>query len=374
MIKELVAKHLEDVKELEAGTCFTLFLNPHDYELTEEGELTPVGQKLVEIINARIEAEIEDAEKQNFFKERFLSMFKDCLTSKKKYQTVAHFISEDFEGIYYHLPLQVEEQMFIGDHFLIEPLFYALLRKDRYVVVVLSEKNTRFLEGVGDTLLELQMKEIPRGFKDVVSEYELKTISTIPTSLLGEGDIQIIEKSIALQKESLFIKYVHKLAEALEPILEEYVLNAIVIGTNQQIKLFKENTELQDKVIAYLSGVYDFENAEDIAELVKGIIRQHKEQLEEKISFETEQAAFAGLLSRELPEIFQSLEEGNGKRLILNPDSKIESVEISEGTTYSNPYKSFYITDTLAYYAYQNKIPFFWTNKISEDALLIKEW
>ncbi len=374
MIKELVAKHLEEVKELEAGVCFTLYINPHDYELTDEGELSPVAEKLVEIINSKIEAEIQDEEKQNYFKERFLTMFKDCLASKKKYQTVAHFISEDFDGIYYHLPLEVEEQLFIGNQFIIEPLFYALLRKDRYVVVVLSEKNTRFLEGLNDILLEHQIKEIPRGFKDVVSEYELKTISNTPMALLGEGDIKIIEKSIALQKEALFIKYVHKLEEAMLPLLEEYMLEAIVIGTPQQIKLFKENTSIQDKVIAYLTGVYDFENAEDIAELVKGIVKQHREQLEEKIAFEIEQAEYAGLISEDLAQIYNDLEEGNGKRLILNPESKTESVEVEEGITYSNPHKGFYITDILAYNAYKQKIPFFWTNKISKEAVLIKEW
>jgi len=173
----------------------------------------------------------------------------------------------------------------------------------------------------------------------------------------------------------MFVKYLKKVEEIITPIVEENLLDLIVIGTEQQIKIFQENTELNDKIIAYITGVLDFSGSEEIAEVVQPVINNLKEKNKEQLKFDIDNAEYAGLISDSLEQIFEDLSMQNFTKLILNPELTINGYVENGTVVITNDPSDYNLIDVLAYEAYKKNCPFYWNKELlDKPAILIREW
>ncbi len=356
MITELLSRRLRRVREFEEGTCLTLFTKP-DYEWGEEGP-SEEAQKVLNEVYQAIEQHIPEEEKQQQYKEKITNMFQDCLASKKKYISVAHFLSNALE-IYFHVPLELPYKIVIDKRFYLEPVLFALNRTTHYIVVVLSDKNTRFFEGVNETLIEYQPRNAPKAFKDVVSEFDLKQILNPPDIPMSEEDRKMMERSIAIQLEGVLIKFLKKLDDSLCRILEREPLRMVVVGTEQQIRHYKEITRMRDRIAAFVMGLYEYAPAEEVAEFVLPVLQDALRAEEQMVHYELESADMAGMLEKDPEKIWQLLQEEKVQRLFLNKEATL-TAEVSDEQFSINGKGTFLATDWLALKASEQGCFFHW--------------
>jgi hypothetical protein len=80
---------------------------------------------------------------------------------------LAVFLGEGFVKVF-QLPYQVNEEVYLGDAFLIAPLLPAFTNKEEFYLLVLSKHDARFYQGNAFGLQRLQVEGLPNGMDDVV--------------------------------------------------------------------------------------------------------------------------------------------------------------------------------------------------------------
>jgi hypothetical protein len=101
----------------------------------------------------------------------FLAPLEELILNNQFWQNqrdgLAVFLSEDI-FIYYFLPFEFDDFLFIGQHFYVKPLLPFILGNGQFYVLALSQNDVRVFECSRTSVREIEMKNIPHSLAEAM--------------------------------------------------------------------------------------------------------------------------------------------------------------------------------------------------------------
>jgi hypothetical protein len=155
----------------------------------------------------------------------------------------------------YRVPVTVPEVATVGDRFVVGPLLRILKGDEHFLLLALSQRKLRLLEGSRDRVEEVVLPEVPSSLRDVVEPPDPRSDTmAYPTS--GRGGPAIFYGHGAADdefKRDEVERFMRQVADGLEGYLSGLDLPMVLVGLDQLVSIYRDvNTYqhvLEDAVI-----------------------------------------------------------------------------------------------------------------------------
>ncbi|MES2374274.1 MAG: hypothetical protein V4557_16975 [Bacteroidota bacterium] len=149
-------------------------------------------------------------------------------------KSIAIYVSPVFEKVLY-LDIAVEEKIIVDESFEIRDLVYSKKQLHKYLVLVLTGKESRIYLGS--------------------SENFVKIVSDTPV-IVNEDDRHGDQLDAAAHKEILMDKFLHHVDQSLDIILNAYHLPLFLLGTERIAGHFMKRTKHKPAIVDYIHGSF----------------------------------------------------------------------------------------------------------------------
>ena len=262
---------------------------------------TEMAHKL-KVASDRIENELE----KNFPEDQVkpvLKKFRQVISELKlepDKKTVAIFVSPLIQKVYY-LDQPIEEKIIIDDSFEVRDLIYSKKNINRYVLAILSGRETKvFLNNGGEFIpLALNVPDHVEAYRNDMNE---KTANF--------SDQQE-------QKEIVFDKFLRHTDNGLAAILQELGLPVFIMGTDKTIGHFKTITHNVKSVIAYIPGNYEETAFPELHKILEPYIAEWKIIKQLRLLKMVDEAMSQKKLAVGIKEVWKAASEKRGRLLVV---------------------------------------------------------
>lgn len=221
----------------------------------------------------------------------------DYTTFKK---SIAIYVSPVFEKVIY-LDIPVEEKIIIDESFEIRDLVYSKKEQQKYLVLLLSAKESRMFLGHGETLV--------------------KIVSNTPDALYALPDNppeKVSNFSAAPERRQMLKeKFLLHIDNALGIILRAYDLPLFVIGADDILGDFKAISKNRAAVIDYIRGHYTDAGVPELKKILAPHITAWKKVKEKNLLNRLEEAAGGKKLVTGIKDVWREAMRRNGRLLLV---------------------------------------------------------
>lgn len=307
---------LVDLKARNGETCISIIL-PTYTQGTEVRENSALVKKAV----VEVSTMLQENEKEKLLKKKL-----EQLTSEIDYkypsQGLGLFLSESTQKIFnFHFP--VKRLVDIGESFEIRDILFDVKESEPYGVLMLSRKEVRAYMGTGNKLAEVQEKSFPKKFHDSY-EYPRSALGSSKSFSLKGSEEKSVTKDNRMK--TFFISVDH--------VLDNYFgdeLPLIVIGSEENLALFRSLTKHARQIISYYPGNYDGAGPKKLAEIALEQLKgYHGYQAEQAIKGLENQISY-GLAISGLQAIWRVANVGNVLTLLVEKNFRKEAFRSVDG-------------------------------------------
>ncbi|MES2331466.1 MAG: hypothetical protein V4539_17815 [Bacteroidota bacterium] len=164
-------------------------------------------------------------------------------------KSIAIYVSPVFEKVLY-LDIAVEEKIIVDESFEIRDLVYSKKQLHKYLVLVLTGKESRIYLGS--------------------SENFVRIVSNTPVQV-NEDDRHGDQSDNASHKEILMDKFLHQVDQSLDIILNAYHLPLFLLGTEKIAGHFMKLTKHKAAIVDYIHGSF----GESTIGQLQGVLQPH---------------------------------------------------------------------------------------------------
>ena len=215
-------------------------------------------------------------------------------------KSIAIYVSPTFERILY-LDIPVEEKIIVDNSFSIRDLVYSKKQQQKYLVLMLSAKESRMFVG----------SEV--GFVRIVSnkpESAHAYVNDKPEPVANFSDM-------SSRREEMLDKFLAQVDSALNIILNAYHLPLFVLGTKRVIGHFKKLTNHGGSVIQYIHGNYEEATMPQLKKVLAPFVADWKKVLEKDVLNQLDNAANQKKLSIGIRDVWQDAMQHKGRLLVV---------------------------------------------------------
>jgi hypothetical protein len=162
-------------------------------------------------------------------------------------KSIAIYVSPVFEKVLY-LDILVEEKIIVDESFEIRDLVYSKKQLHKYLVLLLSGKESRMYIGNSGSFVRILSNT-----SESVNAY----INDVPEKVANFSDA-------VQRKEVMLDKFLHHIDNELDIILNAYQLPLFVMGTEKVTGHFNKLTRHKNAVLNYLHGNYEEATEEEL--------------------------------------------------------------------------------------------------------------
>lgn len=215
-------------------------------------------------------------------------------------KSIAIYISPLFEKILY-LEVPLEERVEVGDSFHIRDVIYARKQEQKYLVLLLSARESQILLGNNHSLIKIVADPIRHA-----SQY----VNDIPEKVGNFSDS-------TSRKEVLMDKFLHHIDKALDIILDNYPLPLFVMGTDRITGHFKQLTHHGKIAVAYIHGNYEEAGVEELMKVLQPYIADWKALKMRDLVNRLDEAKGNRRLATGMREVWQEAMSNKGQLLVV---------------------------------------------------------
>ncbi|OHB64486.1 MAG: hypothetical protein A2Y77_07280 [Planctomycetes bacterium RBG_13_62_9] len=193
---------------------------------------------------------------------------------------LALFLSPDLFR-HYRLPLQVQDEVVVTDHFSVKQLVPLFAEDGRFYVLTLSQKRVRLFEatrlGIRETPVPDMLKNIDE-FKqyDVVEEslqaHTMAMTQTARTNLVFHGQGNIADK--ATYKDDV-VRYLRAISRTLERYLGAGTAPLLLAGVEYELSFYRQVNSYHHLLDEGIAGNPDERNEKEIHEAAWHVVEPH---------------------------------------------------------------------------------------------------
>ncbi len=249
-------------------------------------------------------------------------------------KSIAIYVSPVFEKVLY-LDIAVKEKIIVDESFEIRDLVYSKKQLHKYLVLLLSGKESRMYLGNSATLVRI-VSNTPES----VAAY----VNDAPERVANFSDMQD-------RKEIVVDKFLHHIDNSLDIILNAYQLPLFVLGTEKIMGRFKSLSRHTGAIIDYVPGNYEEAGADQLIEILKPYIMDWKKVKQKDLLNQFEEAAGKKKLAVGMRDVWREAMRLKGRLLVVEKNYMYAAQRgSSEEVIYkvAEPYNRFsYIKDAV---------------------------
>lgn len=230
-------------------------------------------------------------------------------------KSIAFFISPVFEKVV-HLDIPVEEKMIIDESFEIRDLVYSNKQVSKYVLLMLSNKESRIFLGNSGNLMRL----IPDNPESIFAY-----VNDIAEKVANFSDMSD-------RKEVMMEKFIHHVDDSLGMILKTYPLPLFVAAPERVLGRFRESTRHKASVVSYINGNYDDTSMNDLRKMLEPELQRLQKQLQAQTISKLEAAANQNRLVYGIQDVWQESMNNKGRLLVVEKDYMVAARHGADGS------------------------------------------
>ncbi|MEO8413171.1 MAG: hypothetical protein ABI472_05905 [Ginsengibacter sp.] len=215
-------------------------------------------------------------------------------------KSIAIYVSPVFEKILY-LDIAVEEKIIVDDSFEIRDLVNSKKQLHKYLILLLSDKESRMYLGNTDSFVKI-ISDTPERVYASLIKVPGKADNFCDT--VGRGKI-------------LMDKFLHHIDTTLNIILKAYHLPLFVLGSDKMIGHFKNCTKHEAAVIDYVPGNYDKTTLTQLKEILNPYVNDWKKVREKDLMNQLEKAAGDKKLTFGMGNVWREAMNRNSSLLLV---------------------------------------------------------
>ena len=230
-------------------------------------------------------------------------------------KSIAFFISPVFEKVL-HLDIHVEEKMIIDESFEIRDLVYSNKQVHKYLLLILSNKESRIFLGNSGNLMRL----IPENPESIFAY-----VNDIAEKVANFSDM-------SERKEVMMEKFVHHVDESLGMILKSYPLPVFVAAPERVLGRFREFTRHKEAVVSYINGNYDDTPMNDLRKILEPELQRLQKQMQAQTLSKLEEAASQNKLVYGIQDVWHESMINKGRLLVVEKDYMVAARHGADGS------------------------------------------
>ncbi len=140
----------------------------------------------------------------------------------------------------YRVPVQVPEVAAVGDRFLVSPVLGAISNDDHFLLLAVSQRNVRLLEGTRHRLEAVELPDVPADLRDVIEAPDAR--SDTMTRSLGGGRAVFHGHGAADDdfKNDEVVRFLRQVSSGLHSYLADQDRPMVLVGLDRNVGLFRE--------------------------------------------------------------------------------------------------------------------------------------
>lgn len=249
-------------------------------------------------------------------------------------KSIALFVSPVFEKILY-LDVPVEEKIIIDESFEIRDLVYSKKQLHKYLVLLLSGKESRMYLGNSGELVRI-ISDRPEQIEAYVNE--------VPERVANFSDISD-------RKQVMIKKFLYHIDHSLDIVLNAYHLPLFVIATDRMLGHFKQITRHEKAIVEIIHGNYEDCSLVQLKELLQPYINDWKKVKEKNLLNQIDEAAGRKKLAVGIKSVWHDAMQKKGQLLVVEKNymyAAQQGASVDEIDKLEEPYNRFsYIKDAV---------------------------
>jgi len=249
-------------------------------------------------------------------------------------KSIAIYVSPLFEKILY-LDISVEERVIVDDTFEIRDLVYSKKQLHKYLVLLLSGKESRIYLGNSSTFVRI-----------------VSNVAGSINAYIHDAPERVSNFSgIAERKQVLMDKFLHQIDNNLDLVLNAYHLPLFVMGTKRISGHFRKLTKHASAVIEYVHGNYDETSVDQVKKKLEPFVTDWKKVRQKDLLNQLYEAFGEHKLAVGMKEVWRDAMNQKGRLLVVEKNYMYPAVHGSrEDVIYKavEPFNKFsYIKDAV---------------------------
>jgi hypothetical protein len=189
----------------------------------------------------------------------------------------------------------------VDESFEIRDLVYSRKQLHKYLVLLLTGKESRIFLGNGTTLVRL----MPDNAESVYAY-----INEAPERVANFSDMNE-------RKEVMMEKFLHHIDKGLEGILNKHPLPLFLMGTERMLGHFNKITKHASAVVESVRGNYLGYQVQELLDLLKPAIRQWQQNREQEMLAQLDTARSRQRMVFGMLPVWREAMLGNGRLLVI---------------------------------------------------------
>lgn len=290
---------------------------PFEPKMTLKAELT----HSLKVAAKKVERELQDnyPDDMGTLVTQKLNNILQSLNYNTHKKSIAIYVSPVFEKVLY-LDIPVEEKIIVDESFEIRDLVYSKKQLHKYLILLLSGKESRMYLGNTTTFARI-VSNTPESVYAYVNE--------VPEKVANFSDMNE-------RKEVVMEKFLHHVDTGLDIILNAYHLPLFVLGTDRIVGHFKKITKHSKAVVEYIHGNYEEATLPELKKVVEPHVADWKKVIERDLLNQLEEAEGKKKLAKGIKEVWREAMAQKSRLLVLEKNYMYAA---QHGATESEIYK-----------------------------------
>jgi hypothetical protein len=167
----------------------------------------------------------------------------DAMAWKHMRDGLAVYLRRDWLRVF-RVPVNVPELATIGDKFVVGPLVRLLSGDERFLLLALSQRRVRLLEGSRDRVEQLELGEVPTSLREVTEPAEPRSHTMArPLSGAGRGGPAVFYGHGAREasdRKDEVRRFLHQVGEGVRDVLGNQDVPMVLVGLPELLAMYRE--------------------------------------------------------------------------------------------------------------------------------------
>lgn len=215
-------------------------------------------------------------------------------------KSIAIYVSPLFEKVLY-LDIPVQERVVVDDSFEIRDLVYSKKQIHKYLVLLLSSKDSSIFIGNSTTFVRILANS---------SEPSYAFERDLPERVANFSDMEE-------RKEIQLHQFLHQVDKTLDLVLKAHQLPLFVLATDRVAGHFKKITKHADAVVDYIHGNYENATLPQLKQLLEPHVADWKKVIQKDILNQLQNAAGKKRLAIGMRNVWREASDRKGSLLVV---------------------------------------------------------
>lgn len=219
---------------------------------------------------------------------------------------------------FFHLPVELKEQVHVGERFYLKPLLPIVQSDGRYFSIAVSQKQVRLFEGTRSSIRELHPETLPSDLEDAlnIDEY-VSTLQFHSHNRGGDAEAIYHGHGGSDNDDAEILQYFHRLDDAISKFLTGQSEPLVFIGVEELFPIFKECVKYPHLAEQSVEGNFDDASEKTIHQAVLDAVQPYFNQEVDKAIELIEEANRRDRVCCDVEPLLRAAERGAVDTLLL---------------------------------------------------------